>query len=103
APGGRPLEHVGGAVRVAERRDGPAAGVHLDPPGLSGTAVGGTEFPLPREHRLAVLLLESRLEAAAHDLFRRNPVDPPRPGADELDAAPRDDEGLQAVGTPVRA
>ena len=45
--------------------------------------------------------LEPGLDAAADHLLGRNAVDLLGPGAHELDAAARDDEGLEAVGAQV--
>ena len=55
----------------------------------------------PEQDRLAVAHLEPGLDRGAHHLLGRNAVDALGPRAHELDAAARDDEGLEAVGAQI--
>ena len=96
-----PLQHFEIAVGVAERGDRAAADVLVDADRLAGLVVDEVDLGQPEQKRLAVAHLESCLDRRADDLLRRNAVDALGPRAHELDAAARDDEGLEAVGAQV--
>ena len=69
--------------------------------GLSALSLLKLNLRQAHEHRLAVAHLEPGLDAAADDLLRRDAVDALAPLTQELDAAARDDEVLEAVGAQV--
>src|SRR5260221_2715716 len=99
--GGGPLQHLQVAVRIAERRDGPAADEFLDAEGFALLVVDEIHRGQLHDDGLAFAHLELLLARAADDLLGRNAVDLLGEGADELHAAAGDDEGLEAVRAQI--
>jgi hypothetical protein len=72
--------------------------VAVDADGLAFLVVDEVDLGDSDQHRLAVAHFKLGLDARAHHLLGRHPIDLLDPGAHELDAATRDDVGLEAVG-----
>src|SRR5277367_3130726 len=85
------------AIGVAECRNRAAAYVVFDGDGFAGSLVDKGNLWRAQKHRLAFAQLERGLASAANDVFGRNPVDLLSLMAHEIDAATRDDEGLEAA------
>ena len=96
-PRGGPLQHLEVAVGVAKGEDRAAADEPVDPDWLAGLVVDEVDLGQARDHRHAVAKLVLRADAAPDHLLRRHAVSLLGPWAHELDAAARDDEGLEAV------
>ena len=69
----------------------------IDSHRLARPVVDEVDLGQADQNRVAIAQLELRLDAAADDLFGRNSVHSFHPRTHELDAAPRHDEGLEAV------
>src|SRR6185295_11964278 len=89
------------AIRVAEGCDRPAANEALNAEWLTVLVVDEIHGRELDEHRLAVAQLEFLLARAADDLLGRNAIDALGERANELHAAPRHDERLEAIDTQV--
>ena len=95
------LQHLDVAVGVAERGDRATADVLIDADRFAGFVVNEVDFRQAHEHRRPVTQLEFRLDTAADDLLKWNPIDPFGPGAHEFDAAAGEYEGLKAIGAQI--
>lgn len=74
----------------------------IDPHRLAGTVIDELDRGLLEERGFAVQTnFELGHARRADDLFRRDPIRAFGKDSDELDAAARDDEGLEAVRTEV--
>ena len=74
----------------------------LMPTGLPGPSSMNSTFGSLHQHRLAVGAISNFVDAGRADhLLGRNAVDLLGPRPHELDAAARDDEGLEAVGAQI--
>jgi hypothetical protein len=71
------------------------ADVLLDADRLALLVVDEADLGQAHQRPASVAQLELRLAAAAHDLLGRDAVQPLRPRPHEVDAAARDDEGLE--------
>ena len=99
---GGPLQHLQIAVGVAERHDRAAADEPVDADRLAGAVVDELDLGFLEEDRLAVRLhLELHHARGADHLLGRDAVDPLGEHAHELDAAARDDEGLEALRAQI--
>src|SRR5688572_5020670 len=97
-----PLQHLQITIRVAKCGDGPAADKFVDGDGLAFLVVEEIKLGEFNEHGFAVVYLILDLAAAADHLFGRYSIDPFSKCPHKVDPAPRDNIGLETVGTQVR-
>src|SRR5690348_8635829 len=96
-----PLQHLLIAIRIAECEDRLPSDEMVDAFGLARTVVDEQNLRHFDQHWFLVpraILSDAR---GADDLLRRDAVGLVGEGAHELDAATRDDEGLEAVGAEI--
>src|SRR5262245_29693417 len=99
---GRPFQHLLIPVRIAECKYWTPPDVALNTHRLAGAIVDEHRLRFTNQYRVAIAQLEAKFPLAAHDLLRRDAVDPFRPGPHEIDAATGHDEGLEPICTQVR-
>ena len=100
--GRSPLQHLKVSIRIAECRNRAEPNVLLDTDRLVCLVVVEIEPRQPHEYRYSIVYLEFSLDTTTDHLLGRDAIDLLSPGPHEIDAATRDDEGLEVAGPADR-
>ena len=95
--GSRVLQHLQVPVRVPGGENGLFPNILIDPHGFTGLVVDKIELGQLADHRVAVIVVELGLDAAADHLMGRDAVSLLHPGTHEVYATTGNDKGRKPI------